>query len=83
MFVTSLCFIREQSSPAVQAYFGYLYCFVGMIVAVGISSLQYVNMNSGRNLFIIGFSLFAGLAIPQWMLANPTAIHTGMAFCDI
>jgi len=52
--------------------------FVGMIVAVGISSLQYVDMNSSRNLFIIGFSLFTGLAVPQWMSANKSAIKTGM-----
>jgi len=51
-----------------------------MIVAVGISSLQTVDMNSGRNLFIIGISLFTGLALPQWIIENPTAISTGRHF---
>lgn len=57
--------------------------FVGMIVAVGLSSLQHVDMNSGRNLFIIGFSLFTGLALPQWMMANPSAIQTGVYLVDV
>jgi xanthine/uracil permease len=49
----------------------------GMIVAVGISSLQHVDMNSSRNLFIIGFSLFTGLALPQWISVNQSTINTG------
>lgn len=49
----------------------------GMIVAVGISNLQYVDMNSGRNLFIIGISIFGGLAIPQWVSANKQVFNTG------
>lgn len=61
---------------------GAFFILFGMIVAVGISSLQHVDMNSGRNLFIIGFSLFTGLALPQWMIANPTAIQTGNQTLD-
>ena len=49
----------------------------GVIAAVGISNLQYVDMNSSRNLFIFGFSLFFGLSLPQWMVANPDSIDTG------
>ena len=48
-----------------------------MVSAVGISNLQFVNLNSIRNLFIIGFSLFFGLAFPKWIGANRTAISTG------
>ena len=48
-----------------------------MIVAVGLSNLQNVDLNSGRNLFILGFSLFVGLSIPQWLSANRDAINTG------
>ena len=50
----------------------------GMITAVGISNLQFVDMNSPRNLFIIGFSLILGMALPHWMNKNPDAIQTGM-----
>ena len=49
----------------------------GMITAVGLSNLQFVDMNSPRNLFIIGFSLMLGMALPYWMNKNPDAIQTG------
>lgn len=39
--------------------------------------LQYADMNSARNIFIFGFSMFSGLVIPNWILKNPTAIATG------
>ena len=50
----------------------------GMIAAVGISNLQFADMNSSRNLFIIGFSIVFGLALPEYMNAHPNAIQTGM-----
>ncbi|KAK8736779.1 hypothetical protein OTU49_004642 [Cherax quadricarinatus] len=57
---------------------GGVFCVMfSMITAVGISTLQYINLNSSRNLFIIGFSIFLGLALPKWMEANPGMIQTG------
>ncbi len=51
---------------------GGMYCAMfGMIAAVGLSNLQYVNLNSARNLFILGFSFFMGLAVPSYFAANP------------
>jgi uracil-xanthine permease len=44
----------------------------GLIAAVGLSNLQFVNMNNSRNLFIIGLGLFTGLSIPAW--ANAAAM---------
>ena len=38
-----------------------------MIVAVGISNLQHVDLNSSRNLFVFGFAFFFGLTVPQWL----------------
>ena len=32
-----------------------------MITAVGLSNMQFVDLNSSRNLFVLGFSLFVGL----------------------
>ena len=55
----------------------HVFIATGMIVAVGISNVQHVDLNSGRNLFILGFSLFNGLAIPQWVSANQHVIDTG------
>ncbi|XP_053575209.1 solute carrier family 23 member 2-like [Bombina bombina] len=54
----------------------------GMIAAVGISNLQYVDLNSSRNLFVLGFSLFSGLVIPTWLNENPGAISTGIKELD-
>ncbi|ELT94865.1 hypothetical protein CAPTEDRAFT_177506 [Capitella teleta] len=54
----------------------------GMITAVGISNLQFVDLNSSRNLFIFGFSMFFGLSLPQWLASNTEAIHTGSDIAD-
>ena len=56
---------------------GVLMVMFGMIVAVGISNLQFVQLNNSRNLFIIGFSLLFGMALLFWMKQNPDAINTG------
>ncbi|XP_068687779.1 solute carrier family 23 member 1-like [Montipora foliosa] len=54
----------------------------GMITAVGISNLQYADMNSSRNLFIVGFSLVFGLAVPHYMEGHMDAIKTGVEEVD-
>ncbi|XP_063682846.1 solute carrier family 23 member 1-like isoform X2 [Bolinopsis microptera] len=43
----------------------YLVMF-GIIAAVGISNLQFVDLTSSRNVFIIGVSLYIGLVVPMW-----------------
>ena len=55
----------------------------GMITAVGISNLQYADMNSSRNLFIVGFSLVFGLAVPHYMEGHMDAIKTGIGVVGI
>ena len=55
----------------------------GMIAAVGISNLQFADLNSSRNLFIVGFSIVFGLALPHYMNSHPNAIETGMIHCWI
>lgn len=41
-----------------------IYCCVfGLIVAVGLSVLQYVDLNSPRNQFILGFAIFMSLSV--------------------
>ena len=49
----------------------------GMIAAVGISNLQFADMNSSRNLFIVGFSIVFALALPHYLESHPNAIETG------
>ncbi|XP_036702550.1 solute carrier family 23 member 1 isoform X3 [Balaenoptera musculus] len=57
---------------------GGMFCTLfGMITAVGLSNLQFVDMNSSRNLFVLGFSMFFGLTLPNYLDSNPDAINTG------
>ncbi|XP_050710919.1 solute carrier family 23 member 1-like isoform X2 [Eriocheir sinensis] len=61
---------------------GVFFVKFSMITAVGLSTLQYVDLSSSRNLFILGFSIFFGISFPKWLEANPTAIQTGFALLD-
>uniref|UniRef100_A0A8C6KWJ9 Si:dkey-106n21.1 n=1 Tax=Nothobranchius furzeri TaxID=105023 RepID=A0A8C6KWJ9_NOTFU len=54
----------------------------GMIAAVGMSNLQYVDLNSSRNLLILGFSTFSGLVLPTWFHSNPSVVDTGIKELD-
>nr|XP_008256371.1 solute carrier family 23 member 1 [Oryctolagus cuniculus] len=54
----------------------------GVITAVGISNLQYADMNSSRNLFVFGFSIYCGLAVPSWANRNPEILQTGVPQLD-
>merc|ERR1719412_3574932 len=64
---------------------GGIFCVMfGMIAAVGLSNLQFVDLNSTRNLFVLGFSIFFSLVLPKWMEAeeNAGSIRTGNATLD-
>ena len=52
----------------------------GIIAAVGVSNLQYVDLNSSRNMCIFGFSLFFGLSFPTWIAhqEHSGTINTGL-----
>ncbi|XP_060554543.1 solute carrier family 23 member 2-like, partial [Ruditapes philippinarum] len=49
----------------------------GMVTAVGLSNLQFVSLQSSRNLVIIGSSLLIGLMAPKYIISNPGCIKTG------
>jgi xanthine/uracil permease len=53
----------------------------GQIVAVGLSNLKYVDLDSSRNIFTIGIALFAGMAIPQYIggIDAYTTLQSGFA----
>ena len=57
-----------------------LYFTIGMVIAVGVSNLQFVNLNNSRNMYIFGFSIMFGLVLPQWLGNNPGIIQTGKCF---
>uniref|UniRef100_A0A8C7I6F6 Solute carrier family 23 member 2 n=1 Tax=Oncorhynchus kisutch TaxID=8019 RepID=A0A8C7I6F6_ONCKI len=60
---------------------GALFCTLfGMITAVGLSNLQFVDLNSSRNLFVLGFSIFFGLVLPSYLKQNP--LVTGIVSID-
>nr|XP_020510959.1 solute carrier family 23 member 1 isoform X1 [Labrus bergylta]XP_020510960.1 solute carrier family 23 member 1 isoform X1 [Labrus bergylta]XP_029137337.1 solute carrier family 23 member 1 isoform X1 [Labrus bergylta] len=62
---------------------GGMFCTLfGMITAVGLSNLQFVDLNSSRNQFVLGFSMFFGLTLPNYLDRHPQTIHTGVAELD-
>ncbi|XP_013865339.1 solute carrier family 23 member 1 [Austrofundulus limnaeus] len=54
----------------------------GVITAAGISNLQFTDMNSSRNIFVFGFSMFSALVIPNWIMKNPEFLKTGVKEVD-
>jgi len=51
---------------------GGMYCAMfGMIASVGLSNLQFIDLNSARNLFIVGFAFFMGLSVPHYFSSEP------------
>lgn len=38
------------------------------------------DMNSSRNIFIFGFSIFSALVIPNWIMKNPDFLETGTIY---
>lgn len=61
---------------------GILTVVFGMVAMVGISTLQYTDMSSTRNLTILAISIILGLMVPQWIAQNPNAIQTGNSEVD-
>lgn len=67
-----------------QPVVGGMYCALfGMIASVGLSNLQFVDMNAPRNLFIIGFAFFMGLSMPQYINANPLVFDWAPWLADV
>ncbi|WP_435318195.1 uracil-xanthine permease family protein [Haloarchaeobius sp. TZWSO28] len=60
---------------------GLFLAMFGQIVAVGISNLKYVDLDSSRNVFVIGIALFTGLSIPRYMtnVGGVEAFKEGLA----
>lgn len=56
--------------------------------SVGLGFLQFCNLNSYRTMFILGFSLFMGLSVPQYfneylLVSGHGPVHTGStAVCE-
>jgi nucleobase transporter 1/2 len=64
-----------------QPIVGGMYCAMfGMIASVGLSNLQLVNLNSPRNLFVLGFALFMGLSVPEYFATQPVTLGPDLAW---
>ncbi|RLM85301.1 nucleobase-ascorbate transporter 6-like [Panicum miliaceum] len=63
--------------------FAGMYClFFAYVGGVGLSFLQFCNLNSFRTKFIMGFAFFMGLSVPQYFneytaVAGYGPVHTG------
>ncbi|XP_065066234.1 solute carrier family 23 member 2-like isoform X2 [Rhopilema esculentum] len=61
---------------------GIFIALFGLLTAVGLAPLQFVDLNSIRNLFVLGNSLFFGMVLPFWLKRNPGSIKTGSSNFD-
>ncbi|GJN40371.1 hypothetical protein PR202_gb29578 [Eleusine coracana subsp. coracana] len=76
-----LALTHVGSRRVVQISAGFM-IFFSILGACGLSFLQFCNLNSFRTKFILGFSLFMGLSVPQYFneytsVAGYGPVHTG------
>ncbi|KAM6421479.1 solute carrier family 23 member 3 [Rhynochetos jubatus] len=62
---------------------GVLCVTYAMAVGTGISYFQYADIDSGRNIFIVGFTMFMALLVPRWFSAAPAHLATGWVPLDL
>uniref|UniRef100_A0A8D0BXC9 Solute carrier family 23 member 3 n=1 Tax=Salvator merianae TaxID=96440 RepID=A0A8D0BXC9_SALMN len=62
---------------------GVLCVTYSVAVGTGVSYFQYTNIDSGRNIFIVGFTMFMGLLVPKWFSAAPSFLSTGCVPVDL
>ena len=58
---------------------GTLLIGLALVVSIGVSVLSYCDMQSMRNLTVLGIAMLVGLMIPQWLADNPEKVDTGKA----
>lgn len=59
---------------------GLFLAMFAQIVGVGLSQLQHVDMSKNRNVFAVGFGLFAGLSIPRYISGLESgALESGLS----
>ncbi|XP_032549095.1 solute carrier family 23 member 3 isoform X2 [Chiroxiphia lanceolata] len=62
---------------------GVLCVTYAVAVGTGISYFQYADIDSGRNIFIVGFAMFMALLVPRWFSATLTHLVTGWVPLDL
>jgi len=72
-------FVTTIPDPIVGGLFLIMFA---QIIGVGLSQLQYVDLNKNRNVFIIGVALLAGLSIPSLVSnfagGDPAVVETAL-----
>lgn len=48
-----------------------------VVLSTGFSSFHLADIDSGRNVFIVGFSIFTALLLPRWFREAPVLLSTG------
>ncbi|NXW95955.1 S23A3 protein, partial [Alopecoenas beccarii] len=56
---------------------GVLCITYAVAVGTGISYFQYADIDSGRNIFIVGFTMFMALLVPRWLSTALAHLATG------
>ncbi|XP_029789642.1 solute carrier family 23 member 3 isoform X1 [Suricata suricatta] len=54
-----------------------------VVLSTGFSSFYLADIDSGRNVFIVGFSVFMALLLPRWLREAPVLLSTGWSPLDV
>ncbi|KAM6178405.1 LOW QUALITY PROTEIN: solute carrier family 23 member 3 [Rhynchocyon petersi] len=54
-----------------------------VVLSTGFSSFYLADIDSGRNVFIVGFSIFMALLLPRWLREAPVLLITGWSPLDV
>ncbi|XP_059559202.1 solute carrier family 23 member 3 isoform X2 [Myotis daubentonii] len=54
-----------------------------VVVSAGFSNFHLADIDSGRNVFIVGFSIFMALLLPRWLREAPVLLSTGWSPLDV
>ncbi|XP_076349421.1 solute carrier family 23 member 2-like isoform X3 [Tachypleus tridentatus] len=56
---------------------GIICVMFALVTGAGLSNVQFIDLHSSRNIFILGISLFMGITIPKWFSGHPGIIDVG------
>ncbi|XP_054441618.1 solute carrier family 23 member 3 [Pteronotus mesoamericanus] len=54
-----------------------------VVLSTGFSNFHLADIDSGRNVFIVGFSIFMALLLPRWFWKAPFLLSTGWSPLDV
>ncbi|XP_048200685.1 solute carrier family 23 member 3 isoform X1 [Perognathus longimembris pacificus] len=54
-----------------------------VVLSAGFSRFHLADIDSGRNVFIVGFSIFMALLLPRWLREAPVPLNTGWSPLDV